>query len=192
MVIVILALIGVGAYFVYSKFLLPQALDVSSENDINLDLNIDYEDESNGAVVEDNPILEDTEDLTEGDLEDPVVDEENNNLPEDGDLAFELLKNIDTDNDGLSDYDELYVYNTDPYNPDTDGDGLSDYEEIMIFGADPLNPDTDGDGFLDGEETLNCYSPLVAGEKIDLDLLENKQLFSERFPELMEKCNLSL
>jgi len=34
---------------------------------------------------------------------------------------------------------------------DSDGDGLSDYEE-GILGTDPHNPDTDGDGYLDSSE----------------------------------------
>lgn len=62
--------------------------------------------------------------------------------------------NWDTDGDGLSDYEEIYVYNTDPLNPDTDGDGLTDWEEVFVYGTDPLNPDTDGDGLSDGEEVL--------------------------------------
>lgn len=40
------------------------------------------------------------------------------------------LKQKDTDVDGLSDYDELYLYNTSPYLPDTDSDGFSDNVEI--------------------------------------------------------------
>jgi outer membrane protein OmpA-like peptidoglycan-associated protein len=67
-------------------------------------------------------------------------------------LSDEELMERDSDGDGLSDYDEIYVYGTDPLNPDTDGDGLTDYEEVMEYGTDPLNPDTDGDGLSDGDE----------------------------------------
>jgi hypothetical protein len=49
------------------------------------------------------------------------------------------LKLMDTDGDGLSDYDELYIYNTSPYLVDTDGDGISDYDEVMA-GTDPNCP----------------------------------------------------
>lgn len=59
---------------------------------------------------------------------------------------------VDTDGDGLSDYDEIYVYGTDPIKADTDGDGLSDGEEILIYGTDPTKADTDGDGLSDGFE----------------------------------------
>jgi len=49
---------------------------------------------------------------------------------------------LDTDGDGLSDYDEMhgvYGYITDPNNRDTDGDGISDYDEI--FGTSGLKSD---------------------------------------------------
>lgn len=47
------------------------------------------------------------------------------------------LKLIDTDGDGLSDWDELFTYGTSPYLEDTDSDELSDYEEIMVYKTDP-------------------------------------------------------
>lgn len=34
---------------------------------------------------------------------------------------------------------------------DTDGDGLSDFQEIFKYFTDPNNPDSDGDGILDGD-----------------------------------------
>ena len=40
------------------------------------------------------------------------------------------LQTLDTDNDGLNDYQELYVYYTNPFLADTDNDGYSDYNEI--------------------------------------------------------------
>ncbi|MBT4277477.1 hypothetical protein HOD96_01890 [Candidatus Falkowbacteria bacterium] len=40
------------------------------------------------------------------------------------------LQNKDTDQDGLSDYDELNVYHTSVYIADSDSDGFSDKEEI--------------------------------------------------------------
>ena len=64
------------------------------------------------------------------------------------------LKTMDSDGDGLSDYDEIHIYGTDPYKADTDGDGLSDYAEVMKYKTDPLNPDTDGDGLTDYDEVM--------------------------------------
>ena len=40
------------------------------------------------------------------------------------------LQSIDTDQDGLSDYEEIFFYNTSAYIPDTDSDGVTDKEEI--------------------------------------------------------------
>ena len=40
----------------------------------------------------------------------------------------------DTDRDGISDYDELYVLGTDPYSSDTDRDGIPD-----LLDPEPLN-----------------------------------------------------
>jgi len=60
--------------------------------------------------------------------------------------------NPDTDDDGLTDGEEVNQYGTDPLKADTDDDGLGDYREINISYTDPLNPDTDGDGILDGND----------------------------------------
>jgi hypothetical protein len=50
---------------------------------------------------------------------------------------------------------------------DTDKDGLFDYQEIYTYHTDVNNPDTDGDGYVDGEEVKNGFSPLVAGKKME-------------------------
>jgi hypothetical protein len=56
----------------------------------------------------------------------------------------------DTDNDGLSDYDEINVHFTNPLSADTDDDGMQDRLEIE-YGMNPGNPDTLNDGILDGD-----------------------------------------
>lgn len=48
---------------------------------------------------------------------------------------------------------------------DSDGDGLSDYDEINIFGSDPYNADSNSDGIEDGEAVLSGRDP-VTGEKL--------------------------
>ncbi|MFX0211879.1 MAG: hypothetical protein ACFFDT_38240, partial [Candidatus Hodarchaeota archaeon] len=74
---------------------------------------------------------------------------------------------VDTDNDTLSDWDEIYTHDTDPRKNDTDGDGIPDNEEITAAGSgsgisqynpqhytSALDPDTDRDGWPDGLELL--------------------------------------
>lgn len=51
-----------------------------------------------------------------------------------------LIRDLDNDNDGLSDEDELAL-GTDPFNPDSDGDGYPDGIE-HLSGMDPLNADS--------------------------------------------------
>lgn len=58
----------------------------------------------------------------------------------------------DTDDDGLTDGDELKVYQTQPISADTDGDTLWDGAEVMTHYTNPTAPDTDGDGYMDGGE----------------------------------------
>ncbi len=99
---------------------------------------------------------------------------------------------LDTDGDGLSDYNELYVYGTDPNDDDTDGDGyddaeeleedtdpnddsdhptyskekdtdrdgLSDYDERYIYGTSPYDQDSDNDGYSDYDEVKAGTDPL--------------------------------
>lgn len=50
------------------------------------------------------------------------------------------LQMIDTDHDGINDYEELNFYKTSPYLPDTDSDGIEDKKEIEK-GNDPLCPE---------------------------------------------------
>jgi len=52
---------------------------------------------------------------------------------------LEALKLADSDQDTLSDYDEIHIYNTSPYIRDTDSDGFSDAQEIAE-GSDPTCP----------------------------------------------------
>lgn len=71
---------------------------------------------------------------------------------------------LDTDNDGLTDYEETNTHHTNPNVVDTDHDGLSDYEEVKIYKTNPLNSDTDGDGYLDGAEVKSGYNPNGPGK----------------------------
>ncbi|MCB9798838.1 hypothetical protein H6758_03885 [Candidatus Nomurabacteria bacterium] len=50
------------------------------------------------------------------------------------------LQSIDTDQDGLNDFEELNFYGTSPYIKDTDSDGFPDMQEVDQ-GTDPLCPE---------------------------------------------------
>jgi len=73
-----------------------------------------------------------------------------------------VIRNLDSDGDGIADNFENAIYGTDPNKADTDDDGLTDFTEIWgptySKGAGPLDPDLDGDSVKDGDD--NC--PLVA------------------------------
>lgn len=42
---------------------------------------------------------------------------------------------------------------------DSDGDGITDFDEVTIYRTDPRVADSDSDGFVDGVEVLNGYDP---------------------------------
>ncbi|MCA9385050.1 hypothetical protein KC717_00215 [Candidatus Dojkabacteria bacterium] len=87
---------------------------------------------------------------------DAILSEEevviNNEVPEEHeDQITGNSTPIDSDNDGLSDEDEIR-FKTNVEKVDTDNDGLSDGEEVHEYSPDPLSPDSDNDGYMDAEE----------------------------------------
>jgi len=74
---------------------------------------------------------------------------------------------VDTDKDGLDDVREQEI-GTDRLNSDTDQDGLSDGDEVIIWKTNPLNPDSDSDSYPDGTEVKNGYNPMGAGKLFNL------------------------
>lgn len=67
----------------------------------------------------------------------------------------------DSDGDGLKNFEEVKL-GSNPALSDTDFDSLSDYDEVYLYYTNPLNEDTDGDGVTDGKEILIGSDPLVA------------------------------
>ncbi|MDD4995274.1 MAG: hypothetical protein PHW53_02325 [Patescibacteria group bacterium] len=108
----------------------------------------------------------------------------------DNSLQLEELRGKDSDSDGLSDFDELYVHNTSPYLPDTDSDGMSDSAEITA-GKDPNCPE--------GQE---CYidqtggTSTAAGETEEVNLTESEkadlmlQLPADEIRELLKNAGV--
>ena len=82
-------------------------------------------------------------------------------LDEDGICGF---LDLDDDDDGLVDFLEK-EWGTNPNLTDSDDDGLSDGDEVLIYNTEPLENDTDGDGVNDGEEVALGTDPLIAPEE---------------------------
>ena len=134
------------------------------------------------------------------------------NLDSDGDGLSNLReqelgthpRQVDSDEDGLTDGAEVNQHNSDPLsedgdydrvldaqevqyksNPrkaDSDDDGISDYDEINSYGTRPDLADTDGDGLSDFIELKGPYADILnprnaqdAGQDYDGDGLSNKQ-----------------
>ncbi len=76
------------------------------------------------------------------------------------------LADADTDDDTLSDGDEVLIYGTDPLLADTDGDTLLDSDEIDTQGTDPLLADTDGGSVDDADEIDAGTDPLIGSDDL--------------------------
>ena len=74
--------------------------------------------------------------------------------------ALKKLSASDKDLDGIPDGEET-KYKTNPASSDTDEDGLTDQQEIFIYKTNPLKSDTDDDGKADGYEARRGLNPLV-------------------------------
>lgn len=72
-------------------------------------------------------------------------------------LDEEQLRGMDSDDDGVSDWEEMNETNTDPLSADSDGDGVTDSAELNEYNTDPNAADSDGDGLNDSEE-VNSYN----------------------------------
>jgi len=86
------------------------------------------------------------------------------------------LQSIDTDHDGLNDFEELSFYETSAYLPDTDSDGVGDKVEIEK-GTDPLCPKGElcekGEALSVVTTTLSVAPELPASNFNPLDALSN-------------------
>jgi len=86
-----------------------------------------------------------------------------------GGFPFIMKYGIDSDNDGLSDYQERDIYGTNPNNSDTDGDFMPDGWEVRNL-LDPLNPsDSSGDSDSDGLSNLGEYNNATDPNDSDTD-----------------------
>jgi len=101
-------------------------------------------------------------------------------------LKLKAITYLDSDQDGLTDDEEIDTYGTDPNKADTDSDGLNDYAEVVTHHTDPKVNDSDGDGFLDGYEVQTGHAPLIATDKPAL-VAEVRTVIEFTFPSALGK-----
>ncbi len=94
--------------------------------------------------------------------------------------SVDLYPVIDFDEDGLTEFQEVMVFLTDPFNFDSDFDGLNDGEEVNTYNTNPLSVDSDSDGMDDLWEVTYGTDPIIndANEDPDEDGLTNLEEFN--------------
>lgn len=122
-------------------------------------------------------------------------------LDSDGDGLADIYEEIvgtdinkpDTDEDSLTDYQEVYITGTDPTkydsvtegvsdaDADSDNDGLSNADEIEL-GTDPNKEDSDGDGLKDGEEVGTYGTDPLKVDTDDDGLEDGDEIYFESDP----------
>jgi len=166
MVISIMLLAAI-ATVVYAYFFAGQ-----EDTELPIEETVPVEEEVTEPVEEEaKPPVE--EKITKPPVEEEIVDK--GQLDYDGDSLSNAEEDAlgtdplepDTDNDGVFDWDEVKLHESNPLEPDTDGDELGDYDEIYVWGTDPIDIDTDGDGYGDGVEVNGGYNPYGEGDMDD-------------------------
>lgn len=84
------------------------------------------------------------------------------------DIGFST-STIDNDGDFVDKATED-SYGSSDYELDSDSDGLGDYEEVFYWFSDPISKNTDGDDFNDGAEVVKGYSPVGGGKFASLPI----------------------
>ncbi len=101
-----------------------------------------------------------------------ILDDTDNDCDEDVDEDF---TSIDSDSDGLTDYDEYHFYFTNPNIGDTDGDSLPDGYEVNILNSNPIftDQDKDADGKFEFEDCDDNDFDVSPGTPEKLDGKDN-------------------
>jgi hypothetical protein len=160
-VVIVVAVVALTVYLAYMKLFAGQK-DNSSTNQtpassINTKTNVPPVIEEGDSVIASSSVevVASTTSLIEEQV--PVIGgEEATSSPE-------IVTNLDSDMDALTDAEEA-ILGTNKDAIDTDGDGLSDYEEVKVYNSNPLLLDTDGDGYSDLQEVKNGYNPNGGGK----------------------------
>ena len=107
-------------------------------------------------------------------------------------LNVNVLSFIDTDKDGVNDFDEKNVFKTDPLNTDTDADGFSDGQEVST-GHDPKDPAPSasiafyayGKPRMDIKSEQACYNDFVKR----FNVLKGKKSVKKSFLDFSKKAS---
>jgi hypothetical protein len=83
--------------------------------------------------------------------------------------TMDALRLRDTDQDGLTDFDELYLYNTSRYLEDTDSDGILDGAEVLR-GSSPICAEGADCGADITQEVSSDSEVIVSAEKPSLTI----------------------
>ena len=140
---------------------------------------IDHKNEEASTILETNELKKNSESIV---AEEDFIEEDKDN---DGllnwleDYLGTSDNNVDSDGDGLSDYEEVYVLHTDPTLKDSDNNGINDGDEDFdkdgitnleeySYGTNPMKMDSDGDELSDYDEIFT-YKTLANNPDSDED-----------------------
>jgi len=171
LIAVIVAIIILGGYLVYSKFFKANTeLAANLPAPVSNTPEVSSTPKSDGSFVA--PVGNETKTATTSLTEQPTTIPEipGVNAPvavisTSSEVITPPVPLIDSDSDGLTDTEESAA-GTNINVIDTDNDGLSDYEEVKIYHTNPLSADSDGDSYLDGAEVKGGYDPNGPGKLI--------------------------
>ena len=163
LVILIILVVVAAGVLVYSQYFKKAPAEaIIPESVVDIEENVPASD--SGAVVE-----PPTADIVEPEIisEEPVATD-TNFLTEEGELGeagdnMNLGEDIMPEEPVVINEENTSVPEEVVVDLDSDQDGLSDADEINVYGTNPLKSDTDGDGYLDGDEIKNGYNPLGEG-----------------------------
>ena len=111
----------------------------------------------------------------------PNYPDSNNNGISDG--------NEDFDEDGLTNYEEE-EYGTCVFAPDSDYDDIKDYEELFIYGTDPRKEDSNDDGIFDGDALKLGLNPVALDSDGDGVLDKDEKSYQEIDLQISEDAEL--
>jgi len=157
LILLVVAILALAGWWVYGKFFADKSIDKNVP-----------------ATVDFNSVLKNLNDDLQKNTVQPAVNNENKPvedyqdtvLPDINTSTLPVMIEQDSDSDKLTDFEEDTL-GTNPNKVDTDFDGLSDYDEVKVYFTNPLRADSDNDGFMDGLEVQNGYDPLGPGKLIN-------------------------